>query len=369
MLGGSSVRVLIWTGTIPTPPSPAVAEALRSVQVTSDARQGDVFQLTFAVAKGVFDFDLLDTGAMSPMTRVVVAAVFGVVPEVLIDGLVTHVQLAPGDQPGESSLTVTGKDLSLAMDLEERNAEYPNQPDFVIFSQLVARYAQYGLIPNPTPTSDVPIMLDRVPRQAETDLRFIQRMATRNGYVFYIEPVTIGVNRAYFGPEVRAGFPQSALTLNMGAHSNVDRIDFQTDAMAPEGTSGSFIEPFTKMALPIPTLPSLKLPPLSLMPAPPLRKKLFRSTANESFSRVAVSAVAAATNSPDAVRATTEVDAARYGGVIRSRGVIGVRGVGFQHDGLYYVQSVTHSISQGAYRQRVSMSREGTGPLLPVVVP
>ena len=45
-----------------------------------------------------------------------------------------------------------------------------SQPDFVIATRVLAGYAQYGLVPQPTPTTDVPIFLQRIPRQQETDL-------------------------------------------------------------------------------------------------------------------------------------------------------------------------------------------------------
>jgi hypothetical protein len=201
MLDGTlGVRLILLTGsTVPLPASPEVMQALKSVEVTSDADQGDGFQITFTLAKGaLMDYTLLQSGAVAPFTRVVIAVAFGVVPEVLIDGVVTHHQLAPSNEPGQSTLTVTGKDVSLLLDLEEKNEPYPNQPDWLIVSQLLAAYAQYGIIPAPTPTTDVPIELERVTRQHETDLKFIQRLAQKNGYVFYVEPVTLGVNTAYW---------------------------------------------------------------------------------------------------------------------------------------------------------------------------
>ena len=64
-----------------------------------------------------------------------------------------------------------------------------------------------------------------------------------------------------------------------------------------------------------------------------------------------------------------ELDGLQYGGVLKPRGIVGVRGAGFTHDGRYYVKSVSHSISKGQYKQRFSLTREGTGPLFPTVVP
>jgi hypothetical protein len=255
------------------------------------------------------------------------------------------------------------------LDMEEKNQKYENQPDFVIFTRLIADYAQFGLVPTPTPTTDIPIMLQRIPRQQETDLKFIQRMAQRNGFVFYIEPVTFGVNTAYFGPENRLSLPQPALSMNMGSSTNVDSLSFSHDGLAPVGTKGTFTEPITKASIPIPSLPSLKVPPLALFPTPALRTTLLRDTSNQNPAQAATSAIAAVTNSPDSVTGQGKVDTVRYGHVLRARKLVGVRGAGFSYDGNYFVRRVSHSIARGQYAQSFSLSREGTGALLPAVIP
>ena len=74
--------------------------------------------------------------------------------------------------------------------------------------------------------------------------------------------------------------------------------------------------------------------------------------------------------STDAVlTAKGEVDTSRYGSVLQARGLVGVRGAGYQHDGLYYVQQVTHQLREGAYRQSFELAREGMGALTPAVPP
>jgi hypothetical protein len=64
-----------------------------------------------------------------------------------------------------------------------------------------------------------------------------------------------------------------------------------------------------------------------------------------------------------------ELDALRYGDVLEPRGIVGLRGAGFTHDGFYYVKSVSHSINKGQYKQRFNLTREGAGALTPVVIP
>lgn len=365
------IRLILLAGkTVPLPASYDTMAALSSVEVTNDAEQGDGFQITFTLSKNnPTDYNLLQSGALEPFNRVIIGVLLGALPEVLIDGIITHHQLAPSNEPGGSTLTITGKDVSVMLDLEEKNESYPNQPDFLIVTQLIARYAQYGLVPQPAPTTDVPIMLQRIPRQNETDLKFIKRMAERNGFVFYIEPLTFGVNTAYWGPENRLSLPQSALTMNMGHATNVKRLDFSQDALAPTTTAGTFVEPITKTSIPIPSLPSLRIPPLVPSPTEARRKLLMRNTANQNPLQAATTALAASTRSPDSVRGQGEIDSVRYGHVLRARKLVGVRGVGFTYDGLYYVRRVTHSISRGQYSQKFTITREGTGSLLPVLIP
>lgn len=365
------VRLILWMGqTVPLPAPREALQALTSVEVTNDAESGDGFQLTFGLSKSQpTDYSLMQSGALAPSTRVIIGVLMGATPEVLIDGIITHQQLAPSADPSLSTLTVTGKDVSIMLDLEEKNEKYENQPDFLIVTQLIASYAQYGLVPQVSPTTDVPLIIDRIPRQNETDFKFIRRLAERNGFVFYIEPLTFGVNTAFWGAPSRIGLPQSALTLGAGPSANLRSLHFAQDALAPVNTSGSFVEPITKTAIPIPPLPSLRIPPLVSSPTAALRTVLLRDSANQNPAQAATNALSRATNAPDAVSGGGEIDSVRYGQVLRARKLVGIRGAGLAYDGNYYVKSVTHTLSIGDYKQSFSISREGTGALLPVVVP
>ncbi len=365
------VRLILWMGkVIPVPVSYDLSSAFTRAEVSVGGANGDGFQLTFTLGLDrTFDYDLLGAGWLDPMTRVVVGVALGVVPEVLFDGVITHHQIAPGDRPGLATLTVTGRDVSLLMELKENDNRFPNQSDGVIVTRIVADYAQYGLLPTGvTQTPNIPIELQLVPRQHETDLAFIRRLARRNGFVVYTEPTTFGVSSLYWGPETRFGLPQPALTHNLGSATNVADLHVTYDALAPVGTKGSFVEPITKTTIPIPVLPSLKLPPLSASPAQPQRTRRLRDTGKRNPADAATAAVATVSNAADAVRLEGRLDTVRYGAVLHPRRPVGVRGVGRSYDGDYYVGSVRHVIARGQYTQEFSLSREGTGTLLPVLL-
>jgi hypothetical protein len=365
------IRLMLLVGsTIPRPASSEVMTAITSLQVTSDDDTGDGFQISFSLGKGKLPgYGLLDRGELDIFNRVIIAVVMGVMPEVLIDGVITNHQMSPSNEPGMSTLTVTGKDISQMMDLEETNQQYPNQSDSVIVQRILGKYATYGLIPMLTPTTDTPVVTDRTPRQAETDLRCIRRLAAKNGYVFYVEPVTIGTSRAFWGPKVRSGELQPALSIGVGGATNVSSLSFSEEGLAAASVRASFIESFSKSVVPLPAVPPLRTPPLAGRPTPARRVTLLRDTANQGAGGTARELLSAVTNQPDTMTGDAEVESVRYGQVIRARRLIGVRGAGFAHDGCYYVKRVSHRISRGSYTQSVSLSREGTMSLTPAVRP
>lgn len=366
------VRLQLFIGpTVPLPAPYPVMEALTSLEVTNKDRDRDGFQLTFSLGKdSPLDYGLLLNGYFDPPARVVIMTIIGGLPQVLIDGVITNNQISASNRPGESTLHVTGEDISLMLDLEEKSETYPNQSDSAIVTRLLGNYATYGLRPDITSTTDVPVETERVPTQQGTDLGFIQQLAQRNGFVFYIEPTGLpGVNTAYWGLDNRLGLPQPALTLNMGANTNVDTpISFQFDALAPADPQITIVDPSTRQALPIP-VPSGLRPPLASRPAAPLRKTLPRTTANLSPIQAGLRGLSSASQTSDAVSGSGEVDAVRYGQALRSRRLVGVRGVGYTYDGVYYVKQVTHRIRRGEYKQSFQISREGRGAIAPMVTP
>jgi hypothetical protein len=53
--------------------------------------------------------------------------------------------------------------------------------------------------------------------------------------------------------------------------------------------------------------------------------------------------------------------------VLRARMLVGVQGAGITYDGLYYVDSVTHNLKRGEYKQNFTLSRDGLESNTPTV--
>lgn len=364
--------------TVPLPAPLPVMEALDGVEVFTGGERGG-FQLSFQVGRSgsadLLDPALLASPLLQTWSRVVLIVTFNATPRVLMDGFITQREYAPSEQPGQSRLTLTGEDVSLMMDLTEQSTQHLALDDGLIVLKLIASYAQYGLVPRvvPPPLIDPPLPIDRVPVQLDTDLKHLQQLADYHGYLFYIEPGPVpGVNTAYWGPPVRAGLPQSAITVNMGPHSNVSDFSVRSDGLAPTQLAGQVQDRLTNTVVPLRTLASLR-PPLAALPAwlvnqPNVRTEQFRGTGIDAMQAYAF-AQGRLESSMDVVVATGELDALRYGDLLQPRGLVGVRGAGYLHDGLWYVKDVTHRIRKDNYAQAFTLTREGWGSTVPVVRP
>jgi hypothetical protein len=373
------LRLTLLVGpTVAVPAPPMLMDALDQVEVTRSDAGRSGFQLTFTAGRGgltgLMDYPLLTLPLLKPFNRVILILTFNGVPRVLMDGIITHQQLVPSNDPGSSTLTITGEDVSVMMDLEEKSVEHPAQIDSVIALKLIAAYARFGLVPVVIPPAaiDVPLPVERTPVQQGTDLAYLSQLAERHGYVFYVTPGPAPfVNTAYWGPPKRVGVPQRALSINMGPESNVDSLSFRTNALQPTLTKGQIQDRKTNLTLPVRTFASTRVP-LSTQPGWLVNKANLRSaqlrysglSINQAFGR----AQATTDASTDALTAEGQLDGLRYGGVLQPGGVVGVRGAGFAHDGLYYVKRVSHKLARDTYTQNFTLTRDGTGSQSPLVV-
>jgi hypothetical protein len=354
MLDGVHLTLLIGPA-VPVPAPAAVLDALDGVQINSGGDRSG-FQLTFQVGKR----SLLQTTLL---------------PAGYFDPIVTRQELSPSNDPGKSTLTITGEDLSLLMDLVEMPfMRFPAMPLIARVYAILAKYAAFGIAPIAIPpiVPDIPNPLEEMPHQNGTDREYLQQLASSCGYTFYVEPGPApGANIAYFGPDVRIPAPQPALNVNMDAHTNVESLSFSLDGTAKKIVVMTVMDPITRrtpIPIPIPNISILR-PPMGARLTPPARVEFPGYVAHLNPSDAANMAIGIVLGAQDAISGTGSLDVLRYGNVLRSRMMVGVRGAGLAYDGLYYVNSVSHDIKRGQYKQSFNISRDGLISNTPVVPP
>jgi hypothetical protein len=368
MLKGIYLTLLIGPA-VPVLAPKAVMDALNSIQVTnSKDRSG--FQISFSVSKtSPLLTTMLPAGYFDPITtRIIIIATLGGVPNVLMDGLVTNHELSPSSDVGKSTLTITGEDISLAMDLVQMVVPYPAMPDYVKILTLFAPYAFLGIVPVVIPPiiSPIQIPIEGFETQVKkTSKEYLNFLAQKCGYVFFVVAGPLpGQNIGYFGPDVNLPIPQRALTINMDAHTNVEALSFSLNGTAKKINIYTILDPVThKIPIPIP-VPNINVlkPPLGLRPVPPAKIQFADDISKLAPDKAALKIIGdlmSSSNNPPSVTGNGSLDVLRYNGILQARMLVGVRGAGLTYDGMYYVDSVTHNIKPGEYKQNFTLSRDG----------
>jgi hypothetical protein len=372
MLGG--VQLSLKIGPVPIAAPREVVDALVHAKV-EDGSGGSQsgFELTFElpVRSPLRTLFLLTGGGSLPLMRVVLVVTINGSAQSIIDGVTTNVEAQPGEG-GVTRLVVKGKDLSALMDIIEiPGLPFPAMPPSARILLVLAKYAAFGVIPVVIPSIlDIPpLPMQQIPQQRGSDYAYVKRLAGEAGYVFYLEPGPApGTSQAYWGPEIRVGEAQPALTTNMDAQTNVEQLSFNFDKERKKIPIVFFQEPISKVpiGLPIPDVTPLN-PPLGLVPPLPPKIEKLDSTAHLSAPQALMAGLAYAGQNSDSVFGTGRLDVAKYGRLLKSRRLVGVRGAGLPFDGLYYVKSVTHEIERGSYKQAFTLARNGLISTLPSV--
>ena len=246
-----------------SPVSRDVIEALREVQVNASAAGQSGFQLKFTLGKNsVIAKQLLPSGYFDIRRRVIISATVRGTVHVLIDGVITKLDISPSSEAGESTLSVTGVDLSALMDFVDLSGiPYPAVIPSGIVALILAKYSAFGVMPKVVPAlaSLFQNPVEKFVKQVGTDLAYVKQLAGQVGHVFYIDPGTKpGRSFAYWGPEIRYGKTQRPMTINMDAANNVSSLSFSYDGLQRTQQVAVIQNPETKFPIPIP-VPDLDL--------------------------------------------------------------------------------------------------------------
>ena len=366
---------------IPLTPPRAVLDALAEVEVTVNDVGTSGFQLTFSIDKQspLQILFLLTGGSPILFMRVVLVVTVNGVANVIMDGVITNNHIAPGDKGSNSTLTLTGEDLTALMNQSDWSGfPFPACPAEARVAILLAKYAIVGVVPLVIPSVMVyePLPIDQIPSQQGTDLQYIRGLADDVGYVFYLDPGPApGMSKAYWGPQIKVGPIQPALSVDMDAYTNVESLHFNFDQQQNKIPTVFIYNEETGVTFPIPLPPITPLnPPLGLIPPLPTNilgdlKPVRDDLAKKPIPQAIMIGLAAAAQWADAVTGEGSLDVTRYGGILKARQLVGVRGAGPAFDGLYYVKSVTHKIKRGEYKQNFKLSRNGLVSTVPTVSP
>lgn len=226
-----SLGAAILPDALPDPTMPVPS----SVQVVEALHQPTTYRLRYQFNSADGDFPLLKDRHLEPEKQLAVMVMVNMVPKFLVFGPVVRQDIVIVNGGAGSTLEVVGGDLCFAMDREDKAKVWNNVTDSLA---AIAVFAQpdYLLVPDVEQTTTLHTEFTHSLVQRESDLRFVRRLARRNGFWFWITTEAPMVNVAHFKRFSSGGAPDVELRLNV-AEANVEQVSISWDSERPVAAS------------------------------------------------------------------------------------------------------------------------------------
>jgi phage protein D len=340
-------------------------ESILSVEVEDHAILADVARIKVATAlsnRGA-SWATLDGPLCQRLANVKIAVRIGGGSEVpLIDGYVIDVRASLTPNPSSSAIEVVAMDATVLLDLEEKVRAWPDQADDAIASTI---FGEQGFQSNVTSTNPVRQATDVTTMQRSTDMRFLKRLAERNGFECFVDVDSNGDTIGHFHPPDLQQTAQAVLSVNLGSATTLDEFKVRYDMLSATQASASGVDVQDATAQPT-QVQSASLHDqgdTSTVPSDRPRVRLLTGGGLSRTGELQTLSQAVVDRSAFAITADGLVNAAALGQALRAKQPVLVRGAGTQFSGEYYVERVLHRFDTSGYQQRVTLKRNAAGVL------
>lgn len=343
--------------------TPDLLAALQAVEVEDHAQMPDMCRLRVAVgvSEGGSRWSVLDDDLFRRLTPVkVLARVGSSGAEPLFDGYVVETRAVLSNEPGKSHLDVVAMDPTVLMSLDERVRAWPNVTESDVASTL---FGEHGFGADVEATSRRREEASQTLVQRGTDLQFLKRLASRVGYEVFVDvDARSGEVKGHFHRPRLETEPQGVLTVNMGDATTVNRFQARFDMLRPvtaevTGVDAESGEPQPAQVESVALRNLGRETPIAERP----RRVLPAQTGLAEGGELTAFAQAVVDRASWAIRAEGELNAASYGGILRAKKPVLVRGAGRRFSGAYYVERVQHVLTGDGYLQRFALRRNALG--------
>jgi phage protein D len=346
------------------PAPPELIDVIQRLEVEDHALMADMVRLTVAIAirDGCGSWNVVDQDIFQTLTKLRISVNVGSgATEPLIEAYVIETNANFANQPGQSVLNVVAMDPTAKM-MDQAVRPWPNMADSDIAEQIF-RDHELGT-DNIDPTQPTRDENDHTEMQRGTDIQFLRTLAQRNGYEVYVEldPLTGDVEGHFHKPRLQQS-PQGVLSVNLGIATNVNSFHPRFDMLQPATVQARNVDVHSAEQQ---SAQSDSQEDKALGNAPTVagnntRQVLLSGTGLSDTGELQTASQAEVDRSSYAITAEGELNTVAYGGVLRAKRPVLVRGAGPQFSGLYYVERVLHSFTGDGYTQQFSLRRNAQG--------
>jgi phage protein D len=332
------------------------------VEVLERMGETTTYRIRYDIDVEQGDFPLLTDGRLDPgSTLAVIARSSGGKLHYLVKGPVTGQRVHYLHGVAGSYVEVLGADTSVIMDRETRSKLWADVADSDAVTSILGQ-PDYNVTPDVTDTQAQHLQDKHSLVQRDSDLRFVRRLARRNGFLFWIDCDETGTETAHFKRPVLDGEPALNLDINIDTN-NLAALELSWDVERPTSVVASQLDLNDKSTIdgdvdksPLTTLGTSSLEDIT----GDTRSVLIVAPVDDSGD-LQGRGEGTLIESDWFVRATCQTSAKALGDIVRVNTVVDLRGVGTRHSGKYYVASVRHFIDLTMHSMEIELIRNGWG--------
>ena len=349
-----------------TPASQELLQAIQQIEVEDHATMADMLRLrvVIGVKDGCAGWSFVDDKLFSRLATLQVAVAVGSGrAETLINASVIETNASFANQPGASVLNVVAMDPTVRMNLNETVKAWPNMADSDVATAIFA-YPEYKFRPVVDVTTWKRQENEQTLIQRGTDIQFLQQLAQRNGFECYVETNALtGVIEGHFHAPRLGEPPQGVLSVNMRDATNVNAFNARYEMLRPATAQATNLDVQSRSdqqshvtGSALSTLgKNTALEAAAPRRVLPSRTGLVRTGELRPYTQALVD------QSALAITADGDLNTVAYGGILRAKRPILVRGAGEQFSGTYYVERVHHVLTGDSYKQSFTLRRNALG--------
>ncbi|RZI53870.1 MAG: phage late control D family protein [Pseudonocardia sp.] len=331
-------------------------EDLVDVEVDLDDELSGMFRIGLAVVQrsdGTWPY--LDDDRFRFWQTITITAAVGDDEAELISGYITHLRPDFAGVSPHCRLELWGMDATVLMDRRLVVRDWPNRNDSEIAREI---FGAYGLDCQVTDTGIVHDEEVSTILQRETDIRFLKRLARRNGYDCFV-----AADKGYFSAPDPARSPKTVLKVLCGEDSTVTHFSIEARALGPTEVAMTQIDHHTKEVHEV-AIDSATLRPLG-------SKSASDWLAGGMFAERVDLAHCVTTGVPEMdalcrgieqrrewfVTGKGDITANVADRILIPRELVTIAGIGETYSGTYYVIRVVHVFTPDGYTQRFTVRR------------
>lgn len=341
--------------------APDLFLSLVEMEVDEDHRMAGSFRIKSSISRqndGVWT--LLEDERIKPWAKLTISVTVADEETEIITGYVTQIKPHVAAEENGCYVEIWGMDASCLMSLEEKVRAWPNMSDSDVASQI---FTEYNLAAEVEDTGVIHDEAVGTIIQHDTDIQFLQRLARRNGYECFVSGET-----GFFRKPVLNSEPMPYLAAHFGAETNLISFDAKLNSLRPtkvemhqidiveKETQDSSAEAGEQTSLGRDRAESVAAPN-GIVPRVFVRQAVMVNQPEmDNFCRAIFD------EAEWLIEANGELDSSLYGGVLRAKSLVPIKGVGELFSGTYYITNVKHSFQSERYTQHFRARRNALAP-------